>query len=384
MSQIDAPFPYFGDPTKSRALFNAQLYFGVPDTDPAIASNQKLVRAIQEDGIEVSLSQPVETNSGGFPTYNGSPVRLSISGNYSFKAFNRSGTLVLEASDVENVEPGSEGFSGIVVKEEQTLSLGQTTVTFSNIGANESVFYLQTTIGDQGFLLKDTDYTVTNSTTIELTGSYNAGDIVVGRQNDPTGQLVPVTNTTSIYVYDNISAVDAARIAGDITNEDVIFMKGDPSAYDGNSGLLYRLKTAVDPNDGVNFIGLTGGYQLELITNYQRFKNYSEEIGTASIASGIMTVDLSGGVVQQIELTENVTDINFTNFNPDSSYSSSVTLKIAQDAVGSRTLAWPTSIEWSGGTSPTMTGTALAEDIYVFITYDGSTWYGHTAGQDYS
>ena len=384
MSEIESPFPYFGDPTKSRALFNASLYFGVPDTDPTIASNQKLVKAIQEDGVEVSLSQPVSTNSGGYPTYNGSPVRLSISGNYSFQAFNRNGVLVLEASEVENVEPGSEGFSGVVAREIQTLVLGQTTVVFADIGANESVFYLSSTITDKGALIKDVDYTVTNATTIELATSYNAGDKVVGRQNDPTGQIIPVTNAVYAYVYDNVLDVDAARIAGDVGNEDIIILKGDPTAFDGNSVLLYRLKTSVEPNDGVNFIALTGGFQLELVTNYQRFKNYSEQIGTASVASGIMTVDLSGGVVQEIELTENVTDINFTNFNPSSTYSSSVTLKISQDVVGSRSLAWPASIEWSGGVAPTITSTASATDIYVFVTYDGSAWYGHTAGQDYS
>lgn len=384
MSEIETPFPYFGDPTKSRALFNASLYFGVPDTDPTIPANQKLVRAIQEDGTQVSLSQPVSTNSGGYPTYNGSPVRLSISGNYSYRAYNRLGALVFEASEVENIEAGSEGFSGVVVVESKTLALGQVSVTFNDIGANESVFYLHTTIGDQGFLYKDVDYTIVNSTTILLNGSYNAGDIIVGRQNDPTGQLVPVSSAKQIYVYENVLAVDSARIGGDITDEDVVFIKGQPTAYDGNSGLLYRVKTAVEPNDNVNFIGLTGGYQLELITNYQRFKNYSEVIGTAAIAAGVMTIDLSLGVVQEIELTENVTDINFTNYNPDTDYSSSVTIKIKQDAVGSRSIAWPASIVWNGGTSPTMTATALATDLYVFITYDGATWFGHTAGQNYS
>ena len=145
MSEIDPPFTYFGDPSKSRALFNGSLYFGVPDTDPTIPANQKLVKAIQENGAEVSLSQPVPTNSGGYPTYNGSPVRLSISGDYSYRAFDRNGSLVFEASRVENSEPGSEGFSGVVAREIQTLSLGQVDVTFANIGANESVFYLVTT-----------------------------------------------------------------------------------------------------------------------------------------------------------------------------------------------------------------------------------------------
>ena len=64
----------------------AGLFFGIPDTDPTIASNQKLVKGIQEGGNEISLAQPVSTNSGSIPQYNGTSIRLSIDGDYSFIA----------------------------------------------------------------------------------------------------------------------------------------------------------------------------------------------------------------------------------------------------------------------------------------------------------
>lgn len=384
MSEIKTPFPYFGDPNKSRALFNAQLYFGVPDTDPTIASNQKLVKAVQEDGTEVTLSQPVSTNSGGLPTYNGSPVRLSISGNYSFKAFNSKGALVLEASEVENVEPGSEGFSGVVVTETNTLTSGQTTVNLSDVGANESVFYLITATGDQGVLAKDIDYTVTDSTTIELTQSYNTGDVILARQNDPTGQLVPVNDdATYILVLDSVLDATAAAISGSIVEGDIVWLLGSSTAYDGLSGSPYRVTSTGTP-DGVNVIQMpASGLNLQLLTHYHRFKNYSETNGTATINAGVISVDFDQGVNQTATLTANVTDINFVNYNPDSSYTSTVTLRVIQDGTGGRTVTWPASIIWAGGTAPTVTSTANAIDVYGFTTYDaGSTWYGFTLGQD--
>lgn len=384
MSEIKPPFTYFADPTRSRALFNASLYFGLPDTDPTIPSNQKLVRAVQEDGTLVSLSQPVSTNTGGIPTYNGSPVRLDVSGDYSYRAFNSSGTLVYEASRVENPEPESDGFSGVVVIENQTLTSGQTTVTFANVGANESVFYLQTFTGDQGFLAKGIDYTVTNSTTIELASSYNTGDVVVGRQNDPTGQLVPVDDAQYLFIFPDLASAQTAATNGNLDAGDTITLNGNPTEGDGLGGDKYKVIATAFPNDDVNYIDLNGTLQLALQSNYYRFQNYSETKATATLNAGTISVDFNSGLIQTVTLTENVTDITFANNNPDSDFSSSVTLRMIQDGTGGRTVTWPAAIIWPGGSSPTVTSTANAIDLYGFTTYDaGSTWYGFTLGQDF-
>ena len=71
--------------------------------------------------------------------------------------------------------------------------------------------------------------------------------------------------------------------------------------------------------------------------------------------------------------------------NPDSDYSSTITLRVVQDGVGGYGVTWPASIVWAGGTAPTVTSTANASDIYGFTTYDsGVTWYGFSLGQDFS
>lgn len=102
---IQLPIPYIGDFSKGRPLFNASIYVGVPDLDPEIPANQLQIVGIQEDGAEVNLNQPVLTGSGGYPTYNGSPVRLSVDGAYSLKINDKQGSQEYYFSNVLNGAP---------------------------------------------------------------------------------------------------------------------------------------------------------------------------------------------------------------------------------------------------------------------------------------
>ena len=48
---------------------------------------------------------------------------------------------------------------------------------------------------------------------------------------------------------------------------------------------------------------------------------------------------------------------------------------------GSQTVAWPATVDWAGGTAPTLTSSGL--DILVFATTDGGTiWHGMVASAD--
>ena len=52
-----------------------------------------------------------------------------------------------------------------------------------------------------------------------------------------------------------------------------------------------------------------------------------------------------------------------------------VTLKLIQNGTGSWTVTWPPSVKWPGGTAPTLTTDAWAEDLIVFY-HDGLNYYG--------
>lgn len=86
MASSIVPFPsgYYPDPVKGRPLFNAKIYVGVVDLDPRIVANQITVVGRQESGTEVTLEQPIRTNSGGVPIDGSSNVvTMLIDGDYA-------------------------------------------------------------------------------------------------------------------------------------------------------------------------------------------------------------------------------------------------------------------------------------------------------------
>lgn len=58
----------------------------------------------------------------------------------------------------------------------------------------------------------------------------------------------------------------------------------------------------------------------------------------------------------------------------------SLSLFLAQDATGSRTVTWDTAVRWAGGTAPTLTTTASKTDSFSFVCPDGVHWFGFVAG----
>lgn len=104
--------------------------------------------------------------------------------------------------------------------------------------------------------------------------------------------------------------------------------------------------------------------------------NYTETPYTANSSTAI-TLALTNGTVQIITLTGNATITM-----PTAVSGKSFTLLLKQDATGSRTVTWST-VSWPGGTAPTITSTASKMDKYVFIS-DGTSWFGSTAGQNYT
>jgi hypothetical protein len=59
---------------------------------------------------------------------------------------------------------------------------------------------------------------------------------------------------------------------------------------------------------------------------------------------------------------------------------------ITQDATGGRTITWPTSVKWAGGSAPTLSTAANAVDRVVFTTYNtaNTLWYGDLIGKGYA
>jgi hypothetical protein len=102
-------------------------------------------------------------------------------------------------------------------------------------------------------------------------------------------------------------------------------------------------------------------------------KDYAE----TKVAMSANAVDLSLGNVQTYTLSGNQT-LTFTN-PPATGKAGSFTLIVTNG--GSATLTWPTSVDWGGGSAPSLTSSGI--DILTFMTIDaGTIWYGFAAGTD--
>ena len=59
------------------------------------------------------------------------------------------------------------------------------------------------------------------------------------------------------------------------------------------------------------------------------------------------------------------------------------TLLLKQDAAGSRTVTWPSTVRWAGGTAPTLTAAAGRTDGVTFLS-DGTYWLGFVGGLNFT
>lgn len=103
----------------------------------------------------------------------------------------------------------------------------------------------------------------------------------------------------------------------------------------------------------------------------------TENVNTVADASTAYTIPSPASyTLHNLTLTDNCT-ITL----PTATAGQSFTLLLRQDATGSRTVTWNAAL-WSGGTAPTLTTTASALDVLVFICIDGTNWMGFVSGQD--
>jgi hypothetical protein len=90
-------------------------------------------------------------------------------------------------------------------------------------------------------------------------------------------------------------------------------------------------------------------------------------------AAGLHNLTLEGDVTLSF--------INAVADPPGNSFS----LVIEQDATGGRSISWPSSVEWDGGSSPSLSTAAGDKHLLSFLTTDGgSTWVGLVSAEGLS
>jgi len=88
-------------------------------------------------------------------------------------------------------------------------------------------------------------------------------------------------------------------------------------------------------------------------------------------------IDWSLGKVTLVELGGDVT-MTWSNLEPYARYY----LIVEQDVTGTRLLTWPTEAKFAGGTTPTLTTTAGAKDVFELVVESGSVVHVNTLALD--
>lgn len=97
------------------------------------------------------------------------------------------------------------------------------------------------------------------------------------------------------------------------------------------------------------------------------------DVTAATSTSGVLTIDCAAGDYFTHALDENVTSWSITNL-PGSGKAATKIIQFTQDSTP-RTVAWPASFRWAGGTDGVISTGLGAIDVLAITTFDnGTTW----------
>ena len=113
-----------------------------------------------------------------------------------------------------------------------------------------------------------------------------------------------------------------------------------------------------------------GGYAMANLKTAQEFTATQNFNATTLTDASTVSWDASANQVTSVTLGGNRTFGAPTNQKDGAVY----VLIVIQDGTGSRTITWNAVFKWVGGSAPTLTTTASARDIFVFVS-NGTNLY---------
>ena len=194
---------------------------------------------------------------------------------------------------------------------------------------------------------------------------------------------------SSVSVTGNVTATGTVEPAGDTAASDnaaIGYTSGEGLILTGQGSTSdVTIKndadtTVISVATGTTSVTSVGTWNFsDQVISKPILKDYGETHNAiGGTGGGTQDIDLEDGNV--VSATVDTSTNTFTFSNPTASANGcSFTLILTNG--GSQTVNWPSSVDWAGGTAPSLTSSGV--DILTFLTIDGGTiWHGFLASSD--
>lgn len=177
-----------------------------------------------------------------------------------------------------------------------------------------------------------------------------------------------------------LKEVDESKIPTPAAGKATIFMDDAVGpAFKDDTGTVTALEGI--PGQGVPAGGTTGQVLRKVDgTDYNTgWATLANRDAVSALAtSGSVAVDAALGDYFTLALAGNVSTFTFSNL-PGSGHGCTLAIRITQDSTP-RTVGWPASFKWAGGTPPAVSTGSGAVDLLIITTFDnGTSWQADLA-----
>lgn len=187
----------------------------------------------------------------------------------------------------------------------------------------------------------------------------------------PVGGVAAVYVNGSVGVYPQVNALPSGSLLNGIAIADI-------SSTQTFTNKTLTAPVLTNPNSSTGtFSAPTVSGTVTSTAIISGNKSYRNNVNAVGSVTTTLAINCALGDIVTATLGGNPT-ISFTNA-PTSGDATALTLMLTQDATGSRTLTWPSSVYCEGGTRATNlrpVTTANSVTLYSLFTRDGgTTWY---------
>lgn len=134
-----------------------------------------------------------------------------------------------------------------------------------------------------------------------------------------------------------------------------------------------------DIADSLTMVGCTADNYTTFLSNTagdigkldDKYNNWFAGYYDNGTVGSTPTIDFSNGNFQKLRLGSTTVTPTFT---APPGGAGEIVLIVQQDGSGSRTITWPSSVKWAGGSAPTLSTAANSYD-YIKLFYDGTNYY---------